>query len=103
MSKKKSFETKFNKVMNLKINKNIYDIIKYEGIKDLKKLKTHIIEAEDKGKVIAQEYHIVKQNYDRYFEVQIQPIRARTTNGYIATLLIFKDIRHIYWIIYWFC
>lgn len=92
VDKNKSFETKFNKVMNLKINKNIYDIIKYEGIKDLKKLKTHIIEAEDKGKVIAQEYHIVKQNYDRYFEVQIQPIRARTTNGYIATLLIFKDI-----------
>lgn len=92
VDKNKSFETKFSKVMNLKANKNIYDVIKYEGIKDLRKLKTHIMEAEDKGNAIIQEYHIVKPNYDKYFEVQIQPIRARTTNGYIATLLIFKDI-----------
>ena len=92
VDKNKSFETKFSKIMNLKVNKNIYDVIKYEGIKDLKKLKTHIADAEDKGKVIIEEYHIVKQKFDRYFEVQIQPIRARTTNGYIATLLVFKDI-----------
>ena len=73
-------------------NQNIYDVIKYEDIKGLKKMKSHIIEAEDKGTVIVEEYHIVKQKYDRCFEVQIQPIRARTTNGYIATLLVFKDI-----------
>ena len=92
VDRNKSFDTKFGKVMNLKANKNIFDVIKYEGIKDLKKLKAHIMDAEDKGKVIIEEYHIVKQSYDRYFEVQIQPIRARTTNGYIATLLVFKDI-----------
>jgi len=92
VDKNKSFETKFDRIMNLKDNKNIFDVIKYEGIKDLKKLKMHILDAEDKGRIIIEEYHIVKQNYDRYFEVQIQPIRARTTNGYIATLLVFKDI-----------
>lgn len=88
----KSFDSKFAKLMNLKDNKNIYEVIQFEGIKDLKKLKDHIIEAEDKGKPVVEEYHLVKKDYDRYFEVQIQPIRARLTNGYIATLLVFKDI-----------
>ncbi|MBQ8044147.1 MAG: hypothetical protein IJ272_08400 [Clostridia bacterium] len=92
VDKNRSFDSKFEKIMNLKVNKNIFDVVKYEGIKALKKLKTHIMEAEDKGRIIVEEYHIVKQKYDRYFEVQIQPIRARTTNGYIATLLVFKDI-----------
>lgn len=92
VDRNRSFENKFGKLMNLKINKNIFDAIKYEGIKEMNKLKSHIIEAEDKGKTLVLEYHIVKQTYDRYFEVQVQPIRARTTNGYIATLLVFKDV-----------
>lgn len=95
VDKNRSFDSKFDSLMNLKSNKNIFDAIKYEGIKDMKKLRTHIMDAEDKGKAISQEYHIIKQNYDRCFEVQIQPIRARTTNGYIATLLVFKDITEV--------
>ena len=92
VDKNRSFEAKFGKLLDLKNNKNIFEAIKYTGIKDMKKLKAHIIDAEDKGESLVCEYHIVKQNYDRYFEAQIQPIRARTTNGYIATLLVFKDI-----------
>lgn len=92
VDKNRSFDNKFGKLMNLKDNKNIFDAIKYEGIKEMNKLKSHIIEAEDKGKTLVLEYHIIKQTYDRYFEVQVQPIRARTTNGYIATLLVFKDV-----------
>ena len=87
-----TFKSKFSSIMNLKQNKNIFDVIKYEGIKDMKKLKAYIVDAEDKGKPITEECHIVKEDYDRFFEIQIQPIRARTTNGYIATLLIFRDI-----------
>lgn len=92
VDKNRSFDAKFESIMNLKVNKNIFDVIKYEEIKGLKKLKTNIIDAEDKGKTIVEEYHIIKKPYDRYFEVQVQPIKARTTNGYIATLLVFKDI-----------
>ena len=88
----RSFISKFSVIMNLKHNKNIFDVVKYEDITDMKKLNEQILEAQDKGEVILEEYHIIKKDYDRYFEVQIQPIRARTTNGYIATLLVFKDI-----------
>jgi len=92
VDKNRSFESKFSILLNLKKNNNIFDAIKYEGITSLKNLRTHIIDAEDKGRVVVQEYHIVKQKYDRYFDVEIQPIRARTTNGYIATLLVFQDV-----------
>ena len=92
LDKNKSFDSKFEEILHLKSNKNIFDAIKYEGVKALKKLKTHILEAEDAGKVTIQEYHIEKLDYDRYFEVQIQPIRARSTNEYMATLLVFKDV-----------
>lgn len=92
VDKNRSFESKLGTILNLKKNNNIFNAIKYEGIKDLKNLKTHIIEAEDKGRVVVQEYHIIKQKYDRYFDVQVQPVRARTTNGYIATLLVFQDV-----------
>ena len=88
----RSFENKFSKIMNLKENKNMFDVIKYEGIKDLKKLKDQILEAQEIGDIVVDEYHLVKKDYDRYFEIQIQPIRARTTNGYIATLLVFRDV-----------
>lgn len=92
VDKNRSFDSKFSVLLNLKKNTNIFDAIKYEGVKALKNLRTHIMEAEDKGRVVIQEYHITKQKYDRYFDVQIQPIRARTTNGYIATLLVFQDV-----------
>ena len=88
----RSFKSKFNSVMNLKVNKNIYDVIKYEEIGEFKNLKDDIIEAEDKCDTLDKEYHIVKDDYDKFFEVQIQPVRARTTNDYIATLLVFRDI-----------
>lgn len=92
VDKNRSFDSKFSNLLNLKKNNNIFDAIKYEGIKALNNLRTHIMDAEDKGGVVRNEYHIVKQKYDRYFEVQIQPIKARTTNGYIATLLVFQDV-----------
>ena len=92
VDKNRSFDAKFGRLLDLKSNKNIFEAIKYNGIKDMKKLKSHIIDAEDKGETLVYEYHIVKQNYDRYFETQIQPIRAKSTKGYIATLLVFKDI-----------
>jgi len=92
VDKNRSFDSKFGTLLNIKKNNNIFDAIKYEGIKALKNLRTHIMDAEDKGSVVIQEYHIIKQKYDRYFDVQIQPVRARTTNGYIATLLVFQDV-----------
>lgn len=88
----RSFMSKFNYPMNLKVNKNIFDAVRFEGIKDMKKLKNQIIEAHETGKTLVEEYHIVKEDYDKYFEVQIQPIRARLTKDYIATLLVFRDI-----------
>ena len=88
----RSFKAKFNLVLNLKANKNIYDVIKFEDVGELKKLKNDIMDAEDKCNTVVREYHIKKDEYDRYFEVQIQPVRARTTNDFIATLLVFRDI-----------
>ena len=87
-----SFIANFENVMNLRINKNIYDVIKYEGIKGIKQIREDILEAEDKRDTLIREYHFIKDNYNKFFEVQIQPIRGKATNDFIATLLVFSDI-----------
>ncbi len=88
----RSFVSKIGNNLNLKLNKNIYETIKYEGLKDLKNLKSQVLEAEDKGKEITEEYHIVSKDINKYYEIQAQPIKAKTSKGYIATLLVFRDI-----------
>ena len=88
----RSFKCKFELPMNLKDNKNIYDVARFEGISDMKKLKNQILEAEDKGTLVVDEYHIIKEKYDKYFEVQVQPIKARNSKGFIATLIVFRDV-----------
>lgn len=87
----RSFISNIGNTLNLKLNKNIYDTIKYEGLKDLRKLKSQILESEDKGRATTEEYHIVKKDLNKYYEVQAQPIKAKTSKGYIATLLVFRD------------
>lgn len=87
-----SFKAKFTSLMNLKSNKNLFEVLQFEQVGELKKLKEDMIEAEDKKDIIVRVYHVIKEKYDRFFEVQIQPIFATTTNDFIATLLVFKDI-----------
>lgn len=87
----KSFVSRIGNNLNFKLNKNIYDVIKYEGLKDLKNLKSQILEAEDKGMAITEEYHIINKDINKYYEIQAQPIKAKTSKGYIATLLVFRD------------
>ncbi len=83
---------KFAPLMELKQNDNLYE--KLEGRKTVKlsDLKGLVKEAIDKKGTVTTEYHIVKGDYDRYFEIDVQPIKAKSGNEYVASLLLIRDI-----------
>ncbi len=83
---------KFSPLMELKQNDNLYE--KLEGRKTVKlsDLKSFVKEAIEKEDTITKEYHIEKGEYNRYFEIDIQPIKAKSGNEYVATLLLIRDV-----------
>lgn len=83
---------KFAPLMELKQNDNLYE--KLEGRKTIKlsDVKNIVDEATKKKCTITKEFHIVKGDYDRYFEVDVQPIKAKSGNEYVASLLLIRDI-----------
>lgn len=83
---------KFAPLMELKQNDNLYE--KLEGRKTVKlaDLKNIVKEANDKKTTVTKEYHFVKGDYDKYFEVDVQPIKAKSGNEFVATLLLIRDI-----------
>lgn len=83
---------KFAPLMELKQNDNLYDKLKGKKTLKLEDLKNDIKEAIDKKSTITKEYHIQKNEYDKYFEVDIQPIKAKSGNEYVAMLLLIRDV-----------
>lgn len=83
---------KFAPLMELKQNDNLYE--KLEGRKTVKlsDIKAIVKEANDKKSTVTKEYHFVKGDYDKYFEVDVQPIKAKSGNEFVATLLLIRDI-----------
>ena len=83
---------KFAPLMELKQNDNLYE--KLDGRKTIKlsDIKDIVDEANKKKTTITKEYHIIKGDYDKYFEVDVQPIKAKSGNEYVASLLLIRDI-----------
>lgn len=88
----KIFIEKFNYPMQLKKNANLADVIKNSGIGDLKRVQNLISKAEEERTTIIEEIHIEKGDYDRYFQMEVSPIKEKKGNDFIATLLLFRDI-----------
>jgi len=83
---------KFAPLMELKQNDNLYE--KLEGKKTIKlsDIKDVVKEANEIKGTVTKEYHVVKGDYDKYFEVDVQPIKAKSGNEYVASLLLIRDI-----------
>lgn len=83
---------KFAPLMELKQNDNLYE--KLEGRKTVKlsDIKALVKEANDKKGTVTSEFHVVKGDYDKYFEIDVQPIKAKSGNEYVASLLLIRDI-----------
>jgi len=83
---------KFAPLMILKQNDNLYEKLKGRKTLKLKQLQTDIKDALNKESTVTKEYHLQKNEYDRYFDVDIQPIKAKSGNEYVAILLLIRDI-----------
>ena len=83
---------KFAPLMELKQNDNLYEKLKGRKTVKLSDLKAFVDEATEKKSPITKEYHVSKGEYNRYFEIDIQPIKAKSGNEYVASLLLIRDI-----------
>ena len=83
---------KFAPLMLLKQNDNLYEKLKGRKTVKLSDVKSFVEEAMTKKETITKEYHIEKGDYNRYFEVDIQPIKAKSGSEYVASLLLIRDI-----------
>lgn len=89
----KTFRDIFDGIITSKNEDNLFDILKEKNILDVDLLKEDIEKTRKTGDIVTKEYHIQKGEFDKYFEVDIHPIRAaKVKNEYIGTLLLFKDI-----------
>lgn len=83
---------KFAPLIELKQNDNLYEKLKGRKTVKLEDVKAFVKEAMEKKDTITKEYHIEKGEYSKYFEVDIQPIKAKSGNEYVATLLLIRDV-----------
>lgn len=88
----KIFMDKFQYPMQLRKNANLIDVIKNSGIGDLKRIQELISKAEKERATIIEEIHMQKGDYDRYFQLEVSPIKEKKGPELIATLLLFRDI-----------
>lgn len=83
---------KFYSVIELKDNVNLYEVLNKKYPEKLNVLKGDIKEAMKAQKAVNKEYHIQIGAYDKYFDVDIQPIKAKYSNEYVAILLLIRDV-----------
>lgn len=88
----KTFINTFKPIADVKDKDNFFDLIESTGIADLNKIKKDIAETREKDMLITKEYHLQKGDFDRYLEIDCQPIKAKSGNEYIATLILIRDI-----------
>jgi len=87
-----TFENTFKDILKANRDDNLFEMIEKSKLLDLKDLKTHIEESRREKKIIKEEYHIINREFDKYFDVDIHPIKAKKNSEYIGTLLLFNDI-----------
>lgn len=88
----KTFKNTFNEYMKLDEKDNFFDIIKDTSFIDIDTFTEYIKESRKKAKVVTKELSVKVADVDKYFEIDIQPIKAKDGNEFVATLLLFRDI-----------
>ncbi len=88
----KTFVEKFKAFGEIKNKDNLFDILKSADFISLTDIQKDIAEAIEKETTITKEYHIEKGAYDRYFEVDFQPVKSKDGTEYVATLILLRDV-----------
>ncbi len=88
----KTFIEKFKAFGEIKNNDNLFDILKSADFISLEQVKADIEEAREKETTITKEYHIEKDSFERYFEVDFQPVKSKDGTEYVATLVLLRDV-----------
>lgn len=83
---------KFAPLMELKQNDNLYEKLQGRKTIKLEDIQAFVKEAMSKRTTVTKEYHVEKGEYNKYFEVDVQPIKAKSGNEYVATLLLIRDV-----------
>ena len=82
----------FEQLKKLKQNDNLFEILSNSKIINYNLVKSCIKESIEKDGTVTKEFHVEKGTYDKYFEVDFQPIKAKSGEGNVATLLLIRDI-----------
>ena len=88
-----TFRKTFSKLEEFSKEKNLFELISKNKLFDINKLKKIIKQAKKNDTMQNVEYNFRYKNDEKFFEVDIHPIKAKKNkNQYIGTLLLFKDI-----------
>ena len=88
----KTFVDNFKYFGEIKEKDNLYKWMKTTGVVDVDEVKRDVLEAREKEETITKEYHIEKDVYDKYFEIDYQPIKSKDGEEYVATLVLLRDV-----------
>ena len=88
-----TFRKTFENIIDVNKDKNLFELIDEKGLLDINKLKEAIKATRKKDSIQNVEYHLEYGKKEKYFEVDIHPIKAKNDKTqYVGTLLLFKDI-----------
>ena len=88
-----TFRKTFGSIMDFNKDKNLFEVIEQKKLIDVAKLKDIIKKTRKNDTIVNVEYHLEYNKKEKFFEVDIHPIKAKKDkNQYIGTLLLFKDI-----------
>ena len=88
-----TFRKTFENIIDVNKDKNLFELIEEKGLLDINKLKEAIKTTRKKDFIQNVEYHLEYGKKEKYFEVDIHPIKAKNDKTqYVGTLLLFKDI-----------
>ncbi|MDD3303553.1 MAG: histidine kinase N-terminal 7TM domain-containing protein [Clostridia bacterium] len=87
-----TFKNIFKKVFEFNNDDNLFYILKDKKMLDLVKLQAGIDKCRKYGDIVSDEYHIAYKKFEKYFQLDIHPIKEKNGKEYVGTLLLFKDI-----------
>lgn len=88
-----TFRKTFSDVIIPDKDSNLFEVISKKNLLEVEKLKEIIKKTRKNNSIVNVEYHLDYQKKEKFFEVDIHPIKAKKdVNQYIGTLLLFKDI-----------
>lgn len=100
----KTFHNIFKDILNNNKDDNLFEMLLEKNLIDIEDLKKNIEKTRTDGKIVTTQYHIeikdeknstddeIKYIFNKYFEVDIHPIKASRGKEYVGTLLLFKDV-----------